>query len=358
MNIKPLVIGDLVAKLPIIQGGMGVGVSLSGLAGAVAANGGIGIISAAQIGFNTPLFEKNPLKANLEALANHIRLAKERAKTGIIGVNIMTATKNYEDYVRCSVKNKVDLIISGAGLPIDLPKWVENSSTKIAPIVSSVKAAKVLLKMWETRHNKTADAVVVEGPRAGGHLGFKSEELENMEDTPYNFDKELNGIIEVVKSYGEKFGKHIPVIFGGGVATSDDMNHYLDLGCDGVQIASRFVATEECDAHENFKQAFVNATKEKVRIVKSPVGMPGRAIYNDFIKKTMEGNIKVKKCYSCLSHCDPMTTPYCITKALINSVKGDVENGLVFCGEGAYRIQEMSTVAKVLEEFVGAKATV
>ncbi|MDF2558468.1 MAG: 2-nitropropane dioxygenase [Bacillales bacterium] len=358
MNIKPLVIGDLVAKIPIIQGGMGVGVSLSGLAGAVAANGGIGIISSAQIGFNTPLFEKNPLKANLEALAEHIRIAKEKAKNGIVGVNIMTASRNYEEYVRCSVKNKVDLIISGAGLPIDLPKLVENSTTKIAPIVSSVKGAKILLKMWENRHNKTADAVIVEGPKAGGHLGFKAEELDKLEDIPYNFDNELKGIIEVVKGFADKFGKHIPVIFGGGVATNEDMKHFLDLGCDGVQIASRFVATEECDAHENFKQAFINATKEKVSIVKSPVGMPGRAILNDFIKETKQGNIKVKKCYQCLTHCDPLTTPYCITKALINSVKGDVENGLVFCGEGAYQIQKMSTVAEVIEEIVGTKAAV
>ncbi len=348
VNIKPINIGSLTAPLPIVQGGMGVGVSLSGLAGAVASLGGIGVISAAQIGYDTEGFESNALKANLTALGKHLTAAKDVAKGGIIGVNIMCATRKYEEYVACAVENKAELIISGAGLPLNLPALVEGSRSKIAPIVSSLKAAKVLLSAWEKRYKKTADLVVIEGPKAGGHLGFTPEDAQGEKD----MTEEIKDILTLVSEYEDKFNQKIPVVFGGGISSKDDVNNMLSLGLAGVQVGSRFVATEECDAHINFKNAYVNAKEEDIAIIKSPVGMPGRAIMNRFVKHVMLKRDEIETCYGCIKGCDFRTTPYCISRALITSVKGDVENGLIFCGADAYQINEITTVKGLLNELL------
>lgn len=346
MSYKPLIIDNLIAKVPIIQGGMGVGISMSSLAAAVTNQGGIGVISAAQPGFREDDFYTNTVEANIRALKYHIKRAKELSNNGIIGVNIMVATNYYEKYVQCCIDNKADIIISGAGLPIDLPKLIEGSDIKIAPIVSSLKATKVILQRWEKKFNKTADMIVVEGPKAGGHLGFKAEEVENLD----NIDDELKLIIEFKKEYEQKFNKKIPVVFGGGVFYKEDINHYIQLGADGVQMATRFVATEECDADIKFKQAYVNAKKEDIKIVKSPVGMPGRAILNDYMKKTAQEKQKVSKCFNCLHKCNPATTPYCISLALINAANGDMDESLIFCGENAYKVDKITTVKEIFDE--------
>lgn len=348
MRFEPLVIGDLVAKIPLIQGGMGVGVSLSSLAGAVAKEGGIGIISTAQIGFREPDYERNPLEANLRAVASEIKKAKEIAQGGIIGVNIMYATRFYEKYVEAACKAGVDLIITGAGLPVELPKLVENYKVKIAPIVSSVKSANVILKMWERKFNRTADLVVIEGPKAGGHLGFKPEEVEAITDEDYK--KEIANIMEVVDSYGEKFNQLIPVVVAGGVSDAGKVKEMMKLGADGVQVASRFVTTYECDASQEFKDAYLNAKEEDIVIVKSPVGMPGRAINNKFMKATREGMQPISKCYQCIKGCQAKDIPYCITKALVNSVKGNTDEGLVFCGADTWKQNKMQSVKEVMQE--------
>lgn len=349
LEIKPLKIGELVAKIPVIQGGMGVGISLSRLAGNVALEGGIGVISTAQIGFRSPDFDKNPIASNLRAIGEEIKKAKEIAKGGIVGVNIMVATRDYEEYVKAAVKAGVDLIISGAGLPTTLPKFIEGSKTKIAPIVSSLKAADVICKIWDRKYQKSPDLVVIEGAKAGGHLGFTLQDIENFDQKEY--DKEIERIIQLVNEYGKKYEKKIPVVVAGGVFTREDMEYYLKIGASGVQIASRFVATYECDADPKFKEAYINAKKEDVVIVKSPVGMPGRALHNAFLERLKEGPIKIGKCSKCLSHCNPATIPYCITQALINAAKGDVDNGLLFCGDNVYRINEMVHVKDILDEF-------
>ncbi|MGG7151388.1 NAD(P)H-dependent flavin oxidoreductase [Clostridium neonatale] len=349
MNLNSLTIGDLVAKVPIIQGGMGVGVSLSSLAGAVAKEGAIGVISAAQPGYLEEDFGKDSLSANVRALGKHIKKAKEISDGGIIGVNIMWATRNYEEYVKCCIDNGADLIISGAGLPLDLPKFVEGSNIKIAPIVSPPKSARVILKMWDRRYKTTADMVVIEGPKAGGHLGFSNESLEEYEGKEY-YDKEVIEILEIVKEYEIKYNKKIPVVFAGGVYDRKDIDHYIGLGCAGVQMATRFVATEECDADINFKMAYINSKKEDIMIVKSPVGMPGRAIRNKFMEERKLTNEKISKCYRCLKKCDMDTIPYCITGALVRAVKGDVDNSLVFCGENAYRLDKITTVKELIKE--------
>ncbi|WP_194189575.1 NAD(P)H-dependent flavin oxidoreductase [Clostridium chrysemydis] len=347
MEFKPLKIGNLIAKLPIIQGGMGVGVSLSSLASAVTNAGGIGIISSAQIGYKENDFEINPLEANLRALKEHIKIAKEKCNNGIIGANIMVATKNYAEYVKTAIDAKVDLIISGAGMPTQLPKLCKGSDVKIAPIVSSLKACKVILKLWDKHDDVAPDLVVVEGPKAGGHLGFKKDDLINHIE---NFDQTVVDIVNHVKEYEAKYNKEIPVVVAGGVYSGYDISKYLSLGASGVQMATRFVATHECDASIEFKNAYVESKKNDIGLVKSPVGMPGRAILNKFVDKTNLGNIKVQKCYNCLTPCNPADTPYCITQALINSVKGDLDNGLIFCGENAYKIKEIVSVKDLMLE--------
>lgn len=346
--MKPLIVGDLIAKVPIIQGGMGVGVSRSSLAGAVASCGGIGIISGAQVGYDEDDFEANPLKANLRALRKHILKAKESSKGGIIGVNLMVAMNYYEEHVKTCIESGVDLIISGAGLPTALPKLVKDSSVKIAPIVSTSKALSVILKMWDRKSNTTADMIVVEGPKAGGHLGYHNEELDDIDNIDY--DSEFNKILDIAKIYGDKFNKNIPVIAAGGIFTGDDVKKYIDMGAGGVQVGTKFVATHECDASDNYKMTYVNSNENDIKIVKSPVGMPGRAIENNFIKSVNSNGKKITKCYNCLIPCNPSSTPYCISKALIDAVRGDIENGLLFCGSNAYKVEGIQSVAEVIDE--------
>ena len=344
-----LKIGNLIAKLPIIQGGMGVGVSLSNLAGNVAKYGAIGVISAAHPGYLEKDFEKNTLQANLRALKNHIRKAKDISNNGIIGVNIMVAMKNYKELVEASIEGGADLIISGAGLPLKLPEYTKNSEIKILPIVSSSKATKLILSYWKKHYNIIADGIIVEGPEAGGHLGFKADTLDN---DIIKFDDNVKDIIETVKQLEFEYKKEIPVIVAGGVFDSNDIKKYMELGAKGVQIGSRFVATYECDVDMKFKEAYLNCNKSDIKIVKSPVGMPGRAINNEFLRKINNETNKISKCYNCLVPCNPSTTPYCISEALINAARGDINNGLVFCGANAYRINKIMSVKDLLDELI------
>lgn len=346
---KSLKIGDLEVKVPVVQGGMGVGISLSGLAGNVSACGGLGVISTAQIGWREPDFYEKPFEANFRAIEKEIKKARELAKGGVLGVNIMVATQRYEEYVKSAVKAGIDIIISGAGLPIDLPKYVEGSKTKIAPIVSSLKSLTVICRMWERKYQTAPDLVVIEGPKAGGHLGFSREELETVTDEAY--DNVIVSIIEKVKEYSEKFSKKIPVVVAGGIYERKDMEHVMKLGADGVQMGTRFVTTKECDADDAYKQSYIKAKKEDIKIVQSPVGMPGRAILNPFLEKVKTEKCKIKHCYQCIVTCDKKTIPYCITEALVNAAEGRVDEGLLFCGENAYRADKIETVAEIMKEF-------
>lgn len=350
MKLPSLKIGNLIADIPIIQGGMGVGISRSKLASAVANEGGIGVISGVQIGFNEPDFETNNLAANIRGLQKEIRKARELSPKGIIGVNILTAMNSYKELVLTAVKEKIDLIICGAGLPIDLPELVKNSASKIIPIVSSGKAASVITKMWDKKYQYLPDALIVEGPDAGGHLGFSLDQL-NLNPLP-NLVDIIKDVLAAIKPFEEKYNKKIPVIAAGGIFDGKDIAKFIKLGASGVQMGTRFVATHECDAHENYKEAYLKASKGDIQIVKSPVGMPGRAIRNEFIKALEETNQKVAKCYNCLKPCNPATTPYCISKALIQAVKGDVKNGLIFTGSNAYKLNKIISVKQLINELV------
>ena len=351
--MKGLKIGDKVSKYPIIQGGMGVGVSLHRLAGTVSKEGGIGVLSAADIGYQEPDFDKNPVEANLRAVEKEVKKAREIAGSDkILGVNIMVAMQHYSELVKEFVKQGIDLIISGAGIPKELPEYVKGTKTKIAPIVSSLRCCQLIVKHWIKKYDYVPDMIVIEGPEAGGHLGFKREELGN-ENQP-KLEDITREVVQYINEIEKEYNKEIPVIAAGGIWDKEDINKYLNLGADGVQMATRFVTTHECDASDEFKQAYINAKEEDIKIINSPVGMPGRAIYNDFIKKTEDGRDKITRCYRCIKTCDVQKTPYCITKALINSVKGDVDNGLIFCGSNVHRAKEIISVKDLMKELVEA----
>lgn len=350
--MKGIKLGNKESKYPIIQGGMGVGVSLHKLAGNVSKEGGIGVISTADIGYQEEDFNTNPLKANLRAIGTEIKKAREIAgEDKILAVNVMVALKNYADIVKECVKQKIDLIISGAGIPKDLPEYIKGSKTKIAPIVSSLRCCKLIVKHWITKYNYAPDMIVIEGTEAGGHLGFKPEELE--EGNKPKLEDITKDVVNYIKEVEKDTGKEIPVISAGGIWDKNDIEKFLGLGASGVQMATRFVATDECDASEEFKKAYVEASKENIKIIKSPVGMPGRALYNKFIKKVENEKSKITKCYGCIKTCDVATTPYCITKALINAVKGNLDEGLIFVGSNVHKIEKIVPVHDLMQELVG-----
>lgn len=256
----------------------------------------MGVISTAQIGFLNPDFVGNELKCNIEEIHKQIQKAKKIAGgRGIIGVNVMVALQQYREHVKEAVRAGADAIICGAGLPMDLPELVKEGTAKIAPIVSSRKAISLILRAWDKKYKRTPDFIVAEGPLAGGHLGFSPEQLN--EDAQNYFEQEFTGIIEEKKSYEEKYGKKIPVFAAGGIWDAGDALHMKQLGADGIQAATRFVATEECDASDAYKMAYVNAREEDVKIIKSPVGMQGRALNNTFIRETEEKKQKIDRCY-------------------------------------------------------------
>ena len=349
MEMKPLVIGDIEAKIPIIQGGMGVGISLSSLAAAVAKEGGIGVISTAQIGYQYEGYAKNPTATNLKAIGEEIKKARKIAEGGVIAVNIMVATRGYEEYVKAAVNAGVDLIISGAGLPVTLPALVGDATTKMAPIVSSLKSAQVICKYWWKKYERLPDLVVIEGPKAGGHLGFSMEQLQ---DEVYleHYEDEILAIISYIKELSAEKDKKIPVVIAGGIYDKEDIKHALSLGADGVQIATRFVTTYECDASIEYKQTYIDAQKEDIVLVKSPVGMPGRAILNPFMKRVEKEKVPHAKCHGCIISCNPMETPYCITEALVNAAKGNTDEALLFCGTNAYRATKIEHVSDIFKE--------
>ncbi len=356
-NMKSLMIGNLQAKIPIVQGGMGVGISMAGLASAVANEGGIGVISAACVGMFEPDIGTNFIEANIRALKSEIRKAKAMTN-GILGVNIMVALTNFSDMVRTAVEEGIDVIFAGAGLPLDLPKYLhETATTKLVPIISSGRAAVVIAKKWMEKFNYVPDAFVLEGPKAGGHLGFKPDQIE---DPHFSLDILLTQVLEALKPITDKLGRNIPVIAGGGVYDGEDIRSLLDAGASGVQMATRFVTTTECDASDAFKNTYIQCKKEDIRIIESPVGMPGRAIRNAFLDEVSAGKRKPFHCpYHCIITCKEKSSPYCIALALLNAQKGRMSHGFAFAGENAYRAEKIISVrelmATLVEEFQEAR---
>ena len=348
MKMPKLKIGDLTTNVPIVQGGMGVGVSMSGLAGAVTKEGGIGVIATALIGMFERDFYQNHIEANIRALRSEIRKAHEQSD-GVLGVNIMVAITDFANMVKTSIEEKIDVIFSGAGLPLNLPQYLtKDSNTKLVPIVSSARAAKILIKKWWGKYKHIPDAFVVEGPKAGGHLGFK---IEQINDERFSLEHLVKEVIETVKEFEIKLKKKMPVIAAGGIFTGKDIKKFLGLGASGVQMATRFVATNECDADDSFKQSYIDAKKEDTVIIKSPVGMPGRAIKNKFLDDVERGKKKPFTCpYQCIITCDYKTSPYCIAMALLNAQRGKFKHGYAFAGENAYKVNKIIPVKELMNK--------
>jgi len=350
--MEELRIGDVVARLPIVQGGMGVAISLSGLASAVANEGGIGIISAAAIGMTEPDYMKKYRECNLRALSREIRRAKSLSN-GVIGVNIMMALTDHEALIRQAITEKVELVIMGAGLPLRIPAMIEesgirNDHTKLAVKVSSAKAARLIFQYWTNKYKLIPDAVVVEGPLAGGHLGFSPEELKG---PPVPLEKLVKETIEAIAPFEKQFRKDVPVIAAGGIYTGEDIFHMLNTGARGVKLGTRFVTTHECDASPAFKESFIACKKEDITIINSPVGLPGRAIRNDYIDQINQGATKPFKCvWNCLSSCNYKTAPYCIAGALHNASRGKMDEGFAFSGSNGYRATRIQSVSEVIGE--------
>ncbi len=354
-KMPALRIGDWEVEIPIVQGGMGVGISLSGLVSAVANAGGIGVIATAGIGQFEPDLKTNFKEANKRALRREIQ--KVKAKTDrIIGINIMVALSDFDELVQCAVEEQANVLFLGAGLPIRLPETLPLDKlgelpTKFAPIVSSGKATKIIFRSWAKQFNHIPDAVVVEGPLAGGHLGFKKEHLDNPD---YSLEKILPEVIAAVKPYEKQFNKSVPVIAAGGIYTGADIHKFMQLGAQGVQMGTRFVATHECDASQGFKDVYLSCKKEDIVIIDSPVGLPGRAIRNEFLERVSSGIKETFKCpWKCLRTCDFKNVPYCIALALINAKLGNMEKGFAFAGANAYRVDKIVSVKELIETLVG-----
>jgi len=353
-KMPALRIGNWEAEIPIVQGGMGVGISLSGLASAVANAGGIGVIATAGIGMFEPDHFTNFKVANKRALRKEIQKAKANTD-GLIGVNVMVALSDFDDLVECAVEEEANFLFLGAGLPIRLPETLPleelgELATKFVPIVSSAKAAKLIFRSWAKQFNHIPDAVVIEGPLAGGHLGFKREHIDNSD---YSLEKILPEVIAAIKPYEEQFNKIVPVIAAGGIYTGADIHKFMQLGAQGVQMGTRFVATDECDASQNFKDLYLSCNKEDIVIIDSPVGLPGRAIRNKFLERVSSGVKESFKCpWKCLRSCDFKNVPYCIALALTNSKKGNLDEGFAFAGANAYRVDKIVSVKELVEALI------
>jgi nitronate monooxygenase len=346
-EIPKLKIGDL--ELKLIQGGMGVGVSGANLASAVSNCGGGGTIASVGLGalYNYP---GNYAKANEDALREEIKKAREFSNgSGAIGVNVMRALSDFDGLVKVSVEEDVDYIATGAGhpFPIDLPLYTSNNKIKLIPIVSSSRGASLVTKRWHKKFNHLPDAIIVEGPKAGGHLGFvKPEEIEKLKNGDSNFlnkflYQEIEKTAQKMRSYN-----NIPVIAAGGIFYGGDIKRALEHGASGVQMATRFVTTEECDADKRFKQAYLNSNERDLIIIDSPVGLPGRAIKNDFLEK--RHNFRCS--YKCLETCKPLESPYCIASALIHAQRGELSQGFAFAGLNAYRCNEIISVQQLFKK--------
>lgn len=350
--MNALKIGDLTAKLPIVQGGMGVCVSLSNLASAIANEGGIGVISAVGIGMTEPNYRQNFRESNKIALRKEIRKARLKSN-GIIGVNIMLAVSDFDDLLKVALEEQIDVVFMGAGLPLKVlstiePSARENIKTKFVPKVSSARAAKLIFKHWLEKYNRIPDAIVIEGPLSGGHQGFSKNDLENS----------LISLTSIVKDtifeldwFEQKLGKEIPVIAGGGIYNGNDMFDIMNAGAKGVKMGTRFVTTTECDVSDEFKQNYLSCSKNDITIIDSPVGLPARVVTNNFVKEIQQGKQKPIKCpWKCLKTCDYKKAQFCIAEALFNAAKGNFQYGFSFAGTKAYLASSITSVNETINQ--------
>lgn len=350
-TLPPLHIGDLRIDPPIIQGGMGVRISGPRLASAVSDTGALGVLASVGTNGEPPYSKMEYALGAYRSFRDMI--CETRALTNRpFGVNIMCALTNYDDLVRAADQEKVAAIFSGAGLPLKLPSLVANGATKLIPIVSSGRAAQIICRTWLRKHDRLPDALVVEGPKAGGHLGFSAEALLLPQS---QLDGILRDVVVAIQPFEEHQHHAIPVIAAGGVFSGEDIAHMISLGAHGVQIASRLVCTTECDAPYSYKSEYLRCRKQDIIILPSPVGLPLRVIRNQFVDRLMQGDRIPFHCrYKCLRTCDPRQTRYCIAQALVNAYRGNLDAGFATCGAEAYRIDGLLTVGDLLRELVSS----
>ena len=350
---RPLTIGKYTARYPVIQGGMGVRISAGRLAGTVAKCGGIGLVAAAGIALNSGLYNgKNYFQAEPEAFKAELKKAYEIAPDGIIGVNVMVALSDFEQLVKAAVEGGAKVIVCGAGLPMGLPELTAgHPDVALVPIVSSLRAAQLIARKWHKAYNRLPDAVVVEDPdTAGGHLG---EKLENIGTGEYD---QYGTIRDIKAFFRSDYDSDIPIIAAGGIWDRTDLEHALAEGADGVQMASRFVCTEECDADDAFKQKYINCSKEDIGLIMSPAGLPGRAILDNRENIRQYDLDHHTPCrMGCLKKCSYKESGerFCIVTALDRAQRGDIEAGLVFCGTNAWKSERITTVQAIFDELFG-----
>ena len=357
-NNHHLTLGGRTAPIPIVQGGMGVGISMANLASAVANEGGVGVLSAAGIAMLRKPAEYNTARAICEGIAEEIADARNKITSinpGLLGINIMHVLTDFSQMVKASAEAGIDVIFTGAGLPLDLPKF-SPSDIALVPIVSSAKAVKMIARWWEQKYNRVPDGFVLEGPLAGGHLGFSTEQIN---DPAFRLEALIPQLRSALDALEQKAGRAIPLIAGGGVFSGADIHDILSRGASAVQMATRFVATEECDASNAFKQSYVDCREEDIVIIESPVGMPGRAINNNFLKRAQDKKTCPKNCpWHCITTCAVESSPYCISAALLAACKGKFEQGFAFIGAKGYKIDSITTVHRLIaslhNEFIAA----
>jgi len=335
---------------------MGVRVSTSSLASAVANCGAAGTIASVGLFPDTDENREDVPASSRRHLVNEIKRARTLTD-GVVGVNIMVALSNYEDLVRASAAEGTDFVVSGAGVPLSLPEYTEGLSTKLIPLIASARGANVILKTWKRRYNRCPDAIVVEGPLSGGHIaGYSLEELKalkgNMSREPI-LETEVKKILELVAEYEKDCGVKIPVIAAGGIFDGKDIAKFLKLGAEGLQIGTRFIATNECSAADNFKQLYVDSKEEDLVYIQSPVGLPAKVIRTKFLEDILRGERKDFNCdYQCLRTCNPSTAQYCIAKALIDAVDGNLEHAIAFASSNVSRITKIIPVQELIDELV------
>lgn len=346
-SLPDLVIGDLRINPPIIQGGMGVRVSGSRLASAVSNEGALGVVASVGTGEEWPDRSLSYPVRSYVSLRDMLQKTKSLTSNPI-AVNIMCALTNYEDLVQAADEEEVAAIISGAGLPLQLPALVKHRSVKLIPIVSSARAAELICRAWSRKHNRLPDAIVVEGSLAGGHLGFSMDDVA----TPHaSLESIVQDVMLVAERYTNELGIPIPVVAAGGIFGGEDIARFLNLGASGVQMGTRFVCTHECDASVEYKEAYLNCKKEDILVIQSPMKLPLRVIRNSFTDRRLNGErVKFKCTYRCLATCEPDKSLYCIAQALVNAYRGDMSAGFATCGANAYRIDRIVSVRELIQE--------
>src|SRR3989339_477838 len=347
MQVPKLTIGQFTFDKPIVQGAMGVRISSYPLPPMVANLGGWGMITTIGLGGDEAVHRDYPRISN-EALVAEIERCCQLS-TKPMAVNVMGALSNVNDLIDTAVRSGIKIVVYGAGIPLDLPKLVPDLSVNLVPIVSSARLVRIILSRWAKKYQRLPAAFVLEGPLAGGHLGFNQYELDHPEI--FNLKNILAEVLAVVRPYEQMFGQKIPVIVAGGILIAD-VPYWLSLGAAAVQLGTLFVMTDECPAAPEFKQAYLEAKPEDVHIIHSPVGLLGRVIHSPFLDKVAAGQVKIECPYHCITSCEIKTARFCIARALYNAKLGLLDDGLIFAGANVHLMDRIIPVSQLMAEII------